>query len=96
MAKLSSHTLRTISMPVGMVIGALLCRQIVALDSWSGGYLTPILIFAMLFFTGIGLFFKAFHIFLAKKYGGLQLFVYLCTLELIPLLLVGKALVQYL
>lgn len=42
------------------------------------------------------LFYKAFHIFCAKKYGGLQLFVYLCTLELIPLLLVGKVLVLYL
>lgn len=51
MQRLSSHTLRTISMPFGMVIGALLCRQIVAVDSWSGGMLTPVLIFAMLFFT---------------------------------------------
>lgn len=56
---------------------------------------TTWLAFAMLFFTGIGLFFKAFHIFLAKKYGGLQLFVYLCTLELMPLLFLGKALVLY-
>ena len=51
MHRLSSHTLRTISMPFGMVIGALLCRQIVAVDSWSCGMLTPVLIFAMLFFT---------------------------------------------
>ena len=42
------------------------------------------------------LFFKGFYIFSSKKYGILQLFVYLCTLELIPLLLVGKALVLYL
>lgn len=42
------------------------------------------------------LFFKSFYIFSSKKYGILQLFVYLCTLELIPLLLVGKLLVQYL
>jgi BASS family bile acid:Na+ symporter len=34
-----------------MVVGALLCRQIVALDSWSGGWITPVLIFIMLFFT---------------------------------------------
>ena len=43
----------------------------------------------------ICLLFKAFHIFLTKKYGVLQLFVYLCTLELIPLLFLGKALVLY-
>ena len=51
MAKLSSHTLRTISMPVGMVIGALLCRQIVAVDTFTGGWITPVMIFTMLFFT---------------------------------------------
>ena len=51
MKTLSSHTLRTLSMPLGMVVGALLCRQIVALDSWSGGWITPVLIFIMLFFT---------------------------------------------
>lgn len=44
----------------------------------------------------ICLFFKAFHIFCIKKYGSLQLIVYLCTLELMPLLLAGKALVLYL
>ena len=44
----------------------------------------------------ICLFFKAFHIFCAKKYGVLLLIVYLCTLELMPLLLAGKALVLYL
>ena len=43
----------------------------------------------------ICLFFKAFHIFYIKKYGVLQLIVYLCTLELIPLLLAGKVLVLY-
>ena len=43
----------------------------------------------------ICLFFKAFHIFCIKKYGGLQLIAYLCTLELMPLLLAGKALVLY-
>ncbi len=41
------------------------------------------------------LLYKAFHIFLPKKYGILQLFVYLCTLELIPLLMAGKALVLF-
>lgn len=51
MKHLSSHTMRTVSMSFGMVVGALFCRQIVALDSWSCGWLTPMLIFAMLFFT---------------------------------------------
>jgi BASS family bile acid:Na+ symporter len=43
--------MRTVAMPAGMIVGALLCRQIVALDIWSGGWLTPSLIFVMLFFT---------------------------------------------
>ena len=51
MKRPSSHTMRTVAMPAGMIVGALLCRQIVALDSWSGGWLTPSLIFVMLFFT---------------------------------------------
>lgn len=41
------------------------------------------------------LLYKAFHIFSGKKYGILQLFLYLCTLELIPLLVAGKALVLF-
>ncbi len=48
---ISSHSLRTASMPLGMIVGALLCRQICALDAWSGNMLTPSLIFVMLFFT---------------------------------------------
>ena len=51
MALFSSHTLRTLSMPVGMVVGALLCRQIVAVDTFTGGWITPVLIFTMLFLT---------------------------------------------
>ena len=43
----------------------------------------------------ICLLYKAFHIFSAKKYGILQIFVYLCTLELMPLLVAGKALVLF-
>ena len=43
----------------------------------------------------ICLLYKAFYIFSAKKYGILQIFIYLCTLELMPLLLVGKALVLF-
>ena len=37
---------------------------------------------------------KAFHIFFAKKYGSLQIIVYLCTLEWIPLLVLGIFLIQ--
>lgn len=43
----------------------------------------------------ICLLYKAFHIFLPKKYGILQIFVYLCALELMPLLVAGKALVLF-
>ena len=43
----------------------------------------------------ICLFYKAFHIFSAKKHGILQIFVYLCTLELMPLLAAAKALVLF-
>lgn len=38
-------------MPVGMVVGALLCYPITAFDDWSGGISTPFFIFAMLFCT---------------------------------------------
>jgi len=37
---------------------------------------------------------KAFHIFFVKKHGGLQLMLYLCTLEWLPLLVIGKFFVQ--
>lgn len=40
----------------------------------------------------IWLILRAFHIFFTKKYGLLQLFIYFCTLELIPLLVLGKIL----
>ena len=43
----------------------------------------------------ICLLYKAFHIFSAKKYGILQIFIYLCTLELMPLLIAAKALVLF-
>lgn len=49
--KISTHTMRTISMPVGMVVGALLCYPISAFDEWSGGVTTPFFIFSMLFCT---------------------------------------------
>ena len=48
---MASNTLRTISMPLGMVVGALLCRPITALDAAAQGMLTPVFIFTMLFFT---------------------------------------------
>ncbi len=38
-------------MPLGMVVGALLCYPISAFDDWSGGITTPFFIFAMLFCT---------------------------------------------
>ena len=41
------------------------------------------------------LLYKAFHIFSTKKYGILQIFIYLCTLELMPLLVAAKALVLF-
>lgn len=46
-----THSIRTVAMPIGMVIGALLCRQITALEEWSHGMITPVLIFLMLFLT---------------------------------------------
>ncbi len=49
--KLSSHTMRSISMPLGMVIGALLCYPITAIDEWCGGITAPLCIFSMLFCT---------------------------------------------
>lgn len=49
--KISSHTMRSIAMPVGMVIGALLCYPINAFDEWCGGMTTPLFIFSMLFCT---------------------------------------------
>ena len=43
----------------------------------------------------ICLLYKASHIFSAKRCGILQIFIYLCTLELMPLLVAGKALVLF-
>ena len=45
------HNLRTVAMPSAMVVGALLCRPVTALEAWSGHMITPGLIFAMLFVT---------------------------------------------
>ena len=49
--RISSHTMRTAAMPLGMVVGALLCYPITAFDEWSGGISTPFFIFSMLFCT---------------------------------------------
>ncbi len=49
--KISSHTMRSISMPLGMVVGALLCYPINTFDEWCGGQTTPLFIFSMLFCT---------------------------------------------
>ncbi len=43
--------MRTISMPIGMAVGALLCYPIAAFDEWSGEISTPFFIFSMLFCT---------------------------------------------
>ena len=58
---------------------------------------SAILVFSIttLILLEICLLYKAFHIFSAKKYGILQIFVYLCTLELMPLLVAGRALVLF-
>lgn len=45
------HNVKTVSMPMGMLVGALLCRPIAALESASHQMITPALIFCMLFFT---------------------------------------------
>lgn len=49
--RISSHTMRSISMPIGMVVGALLCYPITAFDKWTGEYSTPFFLFSMLFCT---------------------------------------------
>lgn len=45
------RNLKSIAMPTAMVVGALLCRPITALEELSGRMITPTLIFAMLFVT---------------------------------------------
>ena len=47
----ASKSFRSFSMPLGMVVGALFCRQIVWVDAALQGLLTPVFIFTMLFFT---------------------------------------------
>lgn len=45
------RNVKTIAMPMGMVVGALLCRPVSALEEWSHRMITPSLIFLMLFIT---------------------------------------------
>ena len=49
--RISSHTMRSIAMPICMAIGVLLCYPITAFDRWSGEISTPFFIFSMLFCT---------------------------------------------
>ena len=45
------RNVKTIAMPMGMVVGALLCRPVTAAESMSNGMITPTVIFLMLFFS---------------------------------------------
>lgn len=49
--KSAAHTLKTLAMPLCMVVGAVLCREIAWVDGVTHGYITPVFIFTMLFFT---------------------------------------------
>lgn len=70
------------------------CALFAILSDWGCITATRVSL-VVLFLLEIGLLFRSSHIFLVKKYGGLHLFVYLCALELMPLLILGKALVLY-
>lgn len=48
---MSNHQLKSILMPIAMVVGALLCRPLATVEAVTGYTLTPILIAAMLFVT---------------------------------------------
>ena len=45
------RNVKTVSMPSAMLVGAVLCRPVTALETWSGRMVTPVLIFLMLFVT---------------------------------------------
>lgn len=45
------RNVKTVAMPSAMVVGALFCRQVTALEAWSGQMITATLIFLMLFVT---------------------------------------------
>ena len=48
---LSKQNIKTLAMPLAMVIGALLCRPLATVETATDGMLTPLLIAAMLFIT---------------------------------------------
>ena len=45
------RNVKTVAMPTAMVVGALLCRPVTALEGWTHQMITPSLIFLMLFVT---------------------------------------------
>lgn len=45
------RNVKIIAMPSAMILGAVLCRPMVALEAFAGNMITPSLIFAMLFIT---------------------------------------------
>ncbi len=45
------RNVKSIAMPLSMVLGALFCRPVTAAEEWSGHLITPLLIFLMLFIT---------------------------------------------
>lgn len=42
------RNVKTVAMPTAMVVGALLCRPVTALEGWTHQMITPSLIFLML------------------------------------------------
>ena len=48
---LSKHDIKSIVMPLAMVVGALLCRPLAVVETATNNMLTPVLIAAMLFIT---------------------------------------------
>ena len=59
-------------MPLAMVVGAVLCRPIAAVEEWSGRMITPTLIFSMLFITFCRVRLREMH--LSWLHGWLLLF----------------------
>ena len=51
MLKPSANIMRTMAMPLGMITGALFCRQMEWLENTMQGWLTPLFIGSMLFVT---------------------------------------------
>ena len=45
------RNVKTVAMPFAMVVGAVLCRSVAAVDDMSGHMVTPVRIFLMLFVT---------------------------------------------